>query len=181
MKLPSFIHKINWRIITAHVFATFFIILAAKQLSNLYDIEIIKLVDKYGAENAIKQLQKENNFSGRIAYFLFWNGASNLIGLLIGSTISLIIIIKKKIFWINSLIVFIIGLSFIRLGFFKNQIIQTLFYSFGSFFNDSGILYKCVINGIILVLFAVFIFFNKWTNNFALNYSMKVDPKTNQI
>lgn len=181
MKLSSIIHTINSRIIITHVLATFFIILAAKQFSNLYDIEIIQLVDKYGAQKAIKQLQKENESSVRIAYFLFWNGASTLIGLLIGFIISLIIIIRKKIFWINALIVFIIGLASIRLGLFENQMIRTLFYSFGRFFIDSGILYKCVINGTTLVLFALFMFFNKWTNNFAFCHSIRVDSKTKHI
>ena len=170
MKFPNFIFKINWRIIILHIVATIFIILSAKQFALLNDIEIIKLVDKYGAENAIKQLKKESDFSIRIVYFLLWNNMSILIGLLIAFILSFIIIIRNKMFWLNSLIIFVTELLFIRLGLFKNQIINTLFYSFGDMFPNFGILYKSIINGTILLIFALFIFFNRWINNFTLNY-----------
>jgi hypothetical protein len=182
MKFPNFIYKINWRIIILHIVATIFIIFSAKQFAILNDIEIIKLVDRYRAENAIKQLQKESNSPNRIEYFLLWNGMSKLIGLLIAFILSFIIIIKKKMFWLNSLIIFIIGLLFIQLGLFKNQIINTLFYSFDDLFPNFGTLYKSIINGTILLIFALFIFFNKWTNNFALNYpTKKKDTETKHI
>ena len=182
MKFPNLIYKINWRIILLHIVATIFIILCAQQFAKLNDIEIIKLVDKYGAENALKQLQKDTNYPSRISDFLLWNSISNLIGLLTAFILSFIIIIKKKMFWLNSLIIFILGLLFIRLGLFKNQIINTLFYSFGDLFPNFGLLYKYIINGTILLIFALLIFFNRWINNFALNYlSNKKDTETKLI
>ena len=182
MKFPNLIYKINWRIILLHIVATIFIILCAQQFAKLNDIEIIKLVDKYGAENALKQLQKDTNYPSRISDFLLWNSISNLIGLLTAFILSFTIIIKKKMFWLNSLIIFILGLLFIRLGLFKNQIINTLFYSFGDLFPNFGLLYKYIINGTILLIFALLIFFNRWINNFALNYlSNKKDTETKLI
>lgn len=179
MKFLLLIYKINWRIILLHSVATIFIILCAQQFATLNDIEIIKLVDKYGAENALKQLQKDTNSLTRIADFTFWNSMSNLIGLLTAFVLSFIIMIKKKMFWLNSLIIFIIGLLFIRLGLFKNQIIYTLFYSFGDIVPNLGLLYKFIINGTIVLIFALLLFFNKWINNFALNYrSTKKDTES---
>jgi len=177
MKFQYFTDKIIWRIIIVHIFAIFFTILAAKQFAELNDIEIIKLLDKYGAENSLKELRKEPDSASRIAYYLFWKGISEVIGLLIGFVISLILFIKKKMFWLNALIVFIVGLSFIKIGVFKNQIIYRLFFSFDDLFPNVELQYKFVINGTILLLFALFLFFNKWTSNFALNYSMRKESK----
>ncbi|WP_298391573.1 hypothetical protein [Flavobacterium sp.] len=173
MKTPDLIYKINWRIILLHSIATIFIILCTQQFVKLNDIEIIKLIDKYGAENSLKQLQKDTNGISRISDFLLWNSMSNMIGLLTGFILSLIIIIRKKMFWLNSLIIFFIGLLFIKLGLFKNHIINTLFYSFDDIFPKLGLLYKYIIKGTILLSITLLIFFNKWINNFALNYMSK--------
>lgn len=181
MKFLFFKDKIIWQIIIVHLVATFFIILAAKQFAELNDIEIIKLVDKYGPENAIKHLRTDNNSPARIAYYLIWRNVACLIGLLIAFMVSLIIFIKKKMFWLNALIVFIIGLSFVRLGLFRNPIIERLFFSFAKLFPNLELQYKFAINGTILLLLALFIFFHKGVNNFALNYQMKKDSKTNYI
>lgn len=178
MKFPYFTHKIIWRVIIVHIVATFFIILAAKQFAELNDIEIIKLLHKYGAEDTLKQLQKEPDSPSRIAYYLFWKDISEVIGLLFGFIISIIIMIKRKSFWLNALIVFMTGLAFINLRLFRNQIIQKLFFSFDDLFPNVQPQYKFVINGTILFLMAQFIFFNKWINNFALNYLMKKKSKT---
>lgn len=166
-------NKINWRIILVHIIATYFVVLATKQFVQLNDTELVKLVDKYGVENSIKQLQKDSNTPSRIAYYLFWNGASNLIGLLIAFVISLIICIQRNIFWLNGLIVFIIGLSFNKLGLFKDQTISRIFFYCEKLFPHFGIQYKFFINGTILFVIAIFIFSNRWTNNFSLNYFTK--------
>ncbi|GGF07271.1 hypothetical protein [Flavobacterium limi] len=175
MNFTNITNKINWRIIVVHIVATFFIIFATKQFAQLNDIELIKLVDKYGVENSIKQLKNDPNSPSRIAYYLFWNGASNLIGLIIAFLISLIICIQKKVFWLNGLIVFIVGLIFNKLGLLNGHTISRIFFSFYELFPHAAVQCKFFINGTILFLTAIFIFFNKWTNNLTLNSMLTKD------
>lgn len=178
MTFSNFIHKINWPLIAIHLVATFFMIIAARQFAMLNDIGIIKSIDKYGLEGSLKHLYKDGNYSSRIAYFLIWTNLSGLIGLLFGFLISLGLTIKKKMFSLNALIVFIIALLLNRFGLFHIKIINTIFFSLGSLVSHFGLEYEFIINGTILLTLGLFIFFNKWTNNFAFNYQTK---KTNVI
>ena len=95
---------------------------------------------------------------------------SILIGLVVAMTISLTLTIRKKMFWLNSLIVFIIALSLNWFGLYDNKVIDTIFFSFGKLFVGIGIPYKFIANGTLLTIIGIVIFFSKWTSNFAFKY-----------
>jgi len=170
MAFYDFMHKINLRLITVHLIATFFIILAARQFAMLNDTGIVESVDKYGLDEGLKHLVKEDNFSTRLAYFSLWINLSSLIGLLLAFIASLILTIKKKMFWLNALIVFIMAILLNRLGLYENKIIGTIFFSLGDLTSHFGLQYKFITNGTILTLAGLFMFLSKWTNNLALKH-----------
>ena len=152
-----------------HLIATFFFAIAAKQLSVLSDIDFIYTLDKLGSEKELLKMASENNYAKRIVYLSYWKMGSLLIGLVIAFTISLIITLRNRHFWLNSLLVLLIGLALNKFGFFDNKYIDKIFYSIGRLAVDFGLIYKFIINGILLTIVGVFVFFSKWTNNFIFS------------
>ncbi len=162
----NIIYKTNWRQITTHLFATILFILAARQFAVLNDMQIITAIDKYGYPDALKHLVDEGNIGTRLSYFVLWKNMSALIALLISFVISLILTIRNKGFWQNSIIVLLTALLLSRIGFLDNKTINVIFFSFGDLFSNLGLQYKFIANGILLTLIGTFIFLSKLTRNF---------------
>lgn len=128
MTFSYYISKVNWQLIITHLVATFFIIIAARQFAILNDPGFIESFDKYGVDNGLKHLAKEDNFPTRLVYFSLWTNLSSFIGVMLAFVISLILTIKRKVFWANAIIVFIMVFLLNRLGLFNNKIIDTIFF-----------------------------------------------------
>ena len=164
----KFIDKINWRQILVHLLGTFFLVLSAYQFAILHDIGFIKTIDKYGIDKAIKQMFTQfQDMPKRITEFTEWIYFAQLFGILIGFVISLVLTIKNKRFWLNSLIVLMLSIFLCQIGLFHNNIIKSISFSFGSMFVNFGLQYKYLANGTILLIIGLIIFFSKWANNFA--------------
>lgn len=174
MTISDIKNKIKWRIIALHLIATFFFVLGARQFGVLNDLGIVESVDKYGFQEALSVLVKEDNFSTRYAYFSFWLNISPLIGLLLALLVSLTLTIKRKIFWLNTIIVFVISILLNKLGLYESKIIDAIFFSLGNLFSSVGFQYKFTVNGIILTLVGLFIFLSKRAHKFALNYETNI-------
>jgi hypothetical protein len=160
-------NKINWRLLLIHFIATFFFILSVKQFTPLSDIELIELIDKYGVKDGVSHLNDTDIFSGRIEHLFYMLLMSEPIGLLLGFAVSLTIVLRKKIYWLNAVIVALATYVLIRLGFYNLNIFKTIFFSFGRLTTPLiSLKIKLITNGVLLLFFGLFILFNKWTNKY---------------
>lgn len=169
MKLSG-VYKMNWRLIVVHLAAAFFFILAARQLTILSDIGVIESYDKYGSEGWLKGLGKKD-YASRLTYFSLWTNSAKSLGLLVAFIVSLVLVIKKKMFWLNALVVLFIGACLSRLGLFDNRVVDVVFFSPANLAaHFGGLPYKFITNGTILLLAGLVIFFGKRTNSFIVNH-----------
>ncbi|MGZ4058475.1 MAG: hypothetical protein ACXVPU_05585 [Bacteroidia bacterium] len=93
---------------------------------------------------------------------------ASLIALIISFSISLTISLKRKIFWLNSFIVLIIGFLINRLGILDFTLLKTVTNGVGDLFISCGLQYDIIINGVLFTTVGLLIYFNKWTNTFIL-------------
>lgn len=171
MATGKFISKFNWRLILIHLPATLFLILGARKLAVLSDVDLIEAIYLYPPDDIWNHLKKPlDDITNGQRFYLFFRGIAyaGLITILVSFLISLFISIRNKIFWLNSLVVFILVfiitiLTFHKLLFFK---ILSEIGGFGRLFESLGIKYVFIINGTILTLTGLFLFFNPWTKKF---------------
>jgi hypothetical protein len=171
--------KFNLQIILIHLFATIFLIGSARQLMNYYNFENFHIVQdafelKSINDNNAGHYNNTNLTIGELFYAITSQMLyATYIALIISSLISVIIGIKNKISWINSLIVFIGGFIVFRIGFYQTEFAKIAFFSFGYLFVKFGELFYYLTNAIFLLLIGLLIFFNKWTKIFNFNSGNK--------
>src|ERR1035437_5308652 len=110
MKIKSFISKFNCRLICVHLLATAFILLSSKRFALLYDFDFTESFFNFGFPEYLKHLHPKyinETIGDRLSLFLWTTYLAKLIGLLLSFIVSLIIILKRKIFWMNAIIVLI--------------------------------------------------------------------------
>lgn len=157
--------KFNWRVISIHLLATIFILLAAKRFSLFYDFSLVESYTNYGNFEHIKLLP-DTTIGERIISFIHASIIASLLGLLTSFLISLTICLKRKIHWVNSLIVLIIGILLNKLELLYMPDVKKYMNCIGNLFVKYGFKYTLIINSGLFVLIGLFIFLNKWTNNF---------------
>lgn len=175
MTINNFISKINWRLFAIHLIATFFFILAARQFTVLNDMEVVVSAEKYGFPEAWEYLVEQDEFGVRFSNYTLWMAFAPLIGISISFTISVLIAIRQKVFWINPVLVLFAALFFNKLGLFDNELVDVVFFSFGRLFENIGLQYRFLANGTLLVLIALFLFFSKRLRDFTLNKRTRVN------
>src|SRR5688572_19268049 len=107
MTLHNYIGKINWRQILMHFIASWFFIYAFQTISFLYNTNLVDIVRQTDGDFTIKTLNDNGTTASDLVYFQLWTGTSGVIGLLVAFIFSLVISIRKKWFWVNSLLTFI--------------------------------------------------------------------------
>ena len=159
------IKKLNFKLIVLHLFAAIFIVMAAKVLTLLYDLE---LVEKISSNTGKINFNEIENHRERIGYFMIVIFLWPIIALLISFLISLIISKKCNIHWLNSLIVLVLGLLLNKLGMFELNYMKKLLYILGEIFTNN-LLIEVIINSTIFTCIGLFIFFNKCTMKYIRN------------
>jgi hypothetical protein len=123
MALSNFISKLNWRLMVVHFIACWFIYHAITQLGYLYDYKFLEFMINHKFEDEIDKFYKGENVGLRLSMDLVYAAYAGLVAILLAFVISLIISIKHKWFWLNSLIVFLAGLgSFLVDRFYWNHV-----------------------------------------------------------
>lgn len=168
MNIPELIKKINWRLILLHLIATYFVVLAVQQFILLSDMEIVNSVHEYGSDEGMKRLRDEENGSERITYLLVWINLAPLIGLVLSFILSLTVTRMKKAFFINSVLVFLLGFLFLRIGLFESNLLNAPLASILEWIPDYSI--QILLKGSVWLLIGLLVFFSKWTNKFAFEY-----------
>lgn len=148
MKL-DFLQNINLKLILIHCLAGFLLIFAFSLIGYINDIELANIVEKNGVNEAMKQLGAE-----RLSNYTIWFYISPLIGLLTSTLISSIFFIKRKLFWINSIVVFFGLLIFNYLGLFRLEYTKYVAYQM-----NYGLVINVVISSTILIITAFVLYY----------------------
>ena len=170
-----FYRKLNWQLIAVHFFATIFLIASARQFTYYYYIDYFHLLQNYMKDKPVESLEVyisgkfENMTVGELLYKInLYPLFATFIALIASFLFSLIIGLKKNIFWLNSLIVFITGFLFFRIGTYRTEFGKMIFFSFGNLFQSFGEIYFYLSNVIFLLFISMTLFFSKWTNKFII-------------
>ena len=164
LTLANVTSKLNWRLILIHLAATWFFYYAFQQFSYLYNIEYITIFRQPEEKEIYEALQQHGYTVSDITNHLLIYQASGLLGMLVAEIISLIIVLKSRWFWVNSVLVFLIMYA---MGWFNITgwtILSRVFLKPGQLFDN--ITLEFLVNGIVLLLIGLFLFFSKTITKF---------------
>ena len=167
MTLNIIIKKINWRQILVHFVGMTFLIFSLEQLSYLFNIDMFETLRKSTSiedENIKELIQKKGWTFGEFVSKMFYLSFYWLLGLFFGLIISMSISIRKKWYWLNSFIAFLLAYFLIKQGILGWNFLKVIFLMPGKIFNNLT-LYLAT-NATILIVTGLFIFYNKKINNF---------------
>ena len=157
--------KLNVRLITIHLFATILIAAGVRQFVALFDLNLVETISKFEYKDWMNHITPREDISlgERINSYFRLTFYFAVLAIFISFIISLIISFNKKIFWLNSVIVFIIAF-FIQKELFKLYFVTQITHYIGGLFIDLGFGYACIIDGLFWTALGLFLFFNKWSN-----------------
>ena len=163
MTLSNFIARLNWRQIVIHFVACCFFIFGYTTLSYLFDIKIVEIARHANLD--FDEAVKNNKLTAsNLTYFVLWTSISGTIGLLVAFLISLIISIKRRWFWVNSLIVFFTIYLLMWVTDFGWSYLRKYFWAPGQLYSNTTT--EFIINGILLIGIGLLLFFANWSNQF---------------
>jgi len=147
--------RLNWRHILIHFIAFWFFRHAFMILSYLQNIALVDIM----LHSNYKDTIRTNSTNAELINFMLWTGAASTIGLLVGFLIAILISIKRRWFWLNSLIAFLAIFLLTRFGLSGWSILKQVFLTPGQITDNTTI--EFLINGVILLSIGIFILFFK--------------------
>ena len=156
MLFKNFILKFNWRFCLIHFLAIYCIMYAFNTFASIAYTDLVTAYFSKGKED-ITSLQDLSNF-------LITIDIATFVGLLIAFIISLVMATRKKIWWSNSLLIFIIAFSLHRFDFFGWQYVKYIFIYILGWIDNLALYYT--ICGTLLLSLALLLMFSKTTNRF---------------
>lgn len=133
-------------------------------LSFLQNASLIDILRQSGNNDLSLTLSKKGFSSVDIFNFTLWISVANTIGLLVAFGISLAISIKRKWFWLNSLLVLFIMLVLNQFDMLGWKYLKRIFLMPGEI--SQNITLEFLINGLILLVLGILTFFWARTNQF---------------
>ena len=170
MTLRNFIGKINWRQILIHFVACWFFIQAFHTLSFLYNTNLVDTVRQANGKDTIKILTDKGTTATELVYYQLWTSISGFIGLLVAFIISFSISLKRRWFWLNSIILLIVTYTFYSFDTLTWTYSKKIFWYLGQMINNSTA--EFLVNGIILLAIGLIIFFLKASNRFIEKHKL---------
>ncbi|MFL9484946.1 hypothetical protein ACI6Q2_19330 [Chitinophagaceae bacterium LWZ2-11] len=164
MKLQNFRSKLNTRQILVHFIAFWFFIHAFQAFSYLYNTKLLEAYNHSNEKDTFKILKQAHVTPDEVVQFALVVSVSGFIGLLVAVIISLTISIKRRWFWLNTSITFIITYALYKFGLLASTFLNQFFWYFEQGLNNTAI--KFLLNGIILLIIGLLIFFLKPSNKF---------------
>lgn len=164
MKLEKFISLLNWRQIIIHFVASCFFVYGFKTLATLYNLELLEayLYSNNGYKMEVLNSKKyDSNAFSNLFIFPYYFA---IIGLLVTFLISLIISIKKKWSWFNSLIMFLLTYFLYRFDLLGWSYFKNVFLLIGKMFNDNFL--SVLVNGTLMLMIGLLFFFSKISTRF---------------
>jgi hypothetical protein len=160
MTLSDFISKLNWRLMIVHILACWFFFHALWQLGFLYDYNYLEEIRRHINEHNYRDF---NNYRGldarRIAMIPFNAALIGLGGLLAGFVLSLLLSLKHKWFWVNSVIILLITFILFCLDRFYFDYLRPVFRFPGRLFKPDWA--YILANGLIMLAIGLLLFLLK--------------------
>jgi hypothetical protein len=159
MALSNFLSKLNWRLILTHIVACWFIYHALNQLGYLYDYKFLEfMVDRRNYFTKAASLFPENAYH-RLSMDLFYAALAGLVGILIASVISLVLSVRNKWLWLNSMLVFLLGIGSFLIDRFYWKHVKVAFMFLGIPFKSDW--WFNFIGGVFMLAVGLYLFFGK--------------------
>ncbi|WP_343697326.1 hypothetical protein [Flavobacterium sp.] len=158
--------KINYIQIIFHLIVTYFLTFSFQSFAWLHNARIIELTETYGVENFAHNHEKYNVSVQEIALFTFWPHVACLLGILLAFILSITISIVKKWSILNSFVVLLISYILYRFDILSWKYSKS-FLSVDRFIDDYQTIF--ILNGSLLLIIGLVIFFSKWTNRLIQN------------
>lgn len=159
MKL-DFLKHINVKLVLLHCLAGFFLTFAISLIGYINDIELVNFVQEKGVKAVMNKFTPE-----RLSCYMIWFGLVSLIGVLISTMISFIFFLKKNLFWIHSVIVFVVLFGFNYFGFFTSH------KPYFAYLMNFGLVVNVIVTSSILLIFAIIVYY----------YSFRIFKKESNI
>lgn len=161
--LKHFISRINWRQILVHAIAAWFLMYAFRTFSYLFHLELIDAAFSSNV-NLKKMMEEKGTTFEELHSFLVWESFSSTIGLFAALLLSLFLSVKRSWLWLNSFIAFILMFFLNWFHFTGWDYLRSIFYYPGTLFTNT--LFKFLIDGLILLVPGLFLFFSKSITRF---------------
>lgn len=158
MMHATFLSKMNWKIIVLHLLASWFFMTGFFTLSFLTNIQIAEAFKSFIPFTGAAWWGNSVNSFVLTIYF------AGFAGLIISFIVSLFICIRKKWFWLNALIVFLLSILLYKFYWEFWNMARPFAWFIGE--KMESIFLQFLINGIMLLGIGLFIFFSKWNNKF---------------
>jgi hypothetical protein len=157
MNTQKIISKLNLRHVALYFVAFWFFLYAFKTLSSLRYLKLVEVV-RSSNENIARESLIENGISSEdLANSIISANISALIGLILGLGVALFLAARRKLFWGNPFIAFVVILFLNKLGWLAWDYLKALFWYPGQQINN--LFLEFLINGIILLLFGIIILY----------------------
>ena len=174
MTLRNFIQRLNWRQILVHFVATWFFIYAFQFLAYLSNTTMFDGLQKFSSsdQEELNNFLKDKDFTaGQMITYFYYASAVWLLGLIIAFIFSLLISKKRKWFWINSLIVFLLVFFLKEYDLLGWSFLKSIFLTPGKIFKNSPyyVTLYLLTDGLILLGLGIFTFLNRRINEFIDN------------
>lgn len=157
MTLSNFLSKLNWRLIVLHIIACWFFIDAFRTLIVIHDYQYLN-------DLTSRKFKNGNSDSYRFLNDMFWIHISCFLGLLTGFIISLILSLRFKWFWFNSIIVLLVTYLLWMLGYSGWNYLREVFLKPELLFKSDEAFF--VTNGLMMLTIGLCLFFMKWSIRF---------------
>ena len=157
MTLQKFISRLNWRQIVIHFVSSSFFVYAFKTLAYLYDTKFLDHLRRYKQGYKIEGVDNIHYSSTDFITFLRVPLYSAMAGLLVAFLISLLISIRQKWSWFNSLITFLLTYFLYRFDLLGWDYLNKIFLSFGQLFSNTFV--EFLLNGTLMLTIGVLLFF----------------------
>ncbi|MGG9961178.1 hypothetical protein [Ferruginibacter sp. SUN106] len=164
MTIQKFIARLNWRQVLIHFIATWFFMYSFQTLAVLHNTNLIDILRHSDKGDLSEALSKKQVSATEVSYFVMWTSLSNTFGSLVAFIISLAISIKRKWFWFNSIIVFVLVFILSRYEQLGWNFLKNIFLTPGEIFGN--IILEYLANGIILLTLGLLTFFSGKANKF---------------
>jgi len=160
MTFSDFTLKLNWRLMTAHVLACWFLFHAFWQLGFLYDYSYLEEVKHHFNDQNYNNINNYRNLDAvRITMIPFHAAMIGLIGILCSFVLSISLSLKYKWLWANSVIVLLVTLMLFCLDRFYYGYLRHVFHFPGRFFNSDWA--SILANSSVMLAIGLLLFFLK--------------------
>jgi hypothetical protein len=159
--------KLNWRQLLIHFIAFWFLIYAFQTISYLRNTTKFDLLQKLNHLNKTElseYLKNNNTTEADLISYPYYSVLYGFLGLVVAFAVAVLISKKRKWFWINSLIVFIVMYVLWRNEALGWIYLKGIWLAPGRLFHSSFL--YLLSNGIILLSVGLFFFFFKEFNAF---------------